>query len=276
MIKLLRLEFRKILTYKTFWIIIGLYFLFLALGVILAELIINSWVNDMNKQLPIPLPHITIYFFPNIWQNLTFFASIRYILIFPAIIIIILITNEFTFKTIRQNVVTGMSRNEFLVSKLQFIFILAGCITCILALVIFILGITHSEISGFTQVLTKFSFIPGFFILLLTFLCISFFFGFMFRNTGLAIALFTLYVVIIEPTFSMVSRIPSLHLGKVSHYLPVNAALNVIEYPYIPVLKTMMGLHIQESVSLMDCGIPLLYSVVMIGIVFVVMNKKDL
>ncbi len=276
MIKLLRLELRKILTYKTFWIIIGLYFLFLASGIILAELIVNSWVTDMNKHLPIPLPHVNIYFFPNIWQNLTFFASIRYILIFPAIIIIILITNEFTYKTIRQNVITGMSKKEFLLSKLLFILLLSLCITVILKLGIFILGITHSEVTSFSQIVTKSSFISVFFVLLFSFLIIAFFFGFIFRNTGLAIALFTLYVLIIEPIFSMVSKIPSLHLGGISHYLPVNAALNLVEYPYIPILKTIMGLHVQETGSLMDCSIPMLYSVVLIGIVFVVMNRKDL
>jgi ABC-2 type transport system permease protein len=276
MIKLLRLELRKILTYKTFWVIIGLYFLFLASGIILAELIINNWVIEMNRQLPIPLPRIRIYFFPDIWQNLAFFASIRYILIFPAIIVIILITNEFTFKTIRQNVVTGMSKKEFLLSKLSFILLLSLFITVILKLVIFTLGITHSEVTSFSQIVTKASFIYGFFVILFSFLIISFFFGFIFRNTGLAIALFTLYVLIIEPILSGVSKIPSLHLGKLSHYLPVNAALNVIEYPYIPVLKTLMGLHIQESVSLMDCAIPLVYSAILIGIVFFVMIKKDL
>lgn len=276
MIKLLRIELKKILPYKTFWIILGLYFLFLAGGIILAELIINSMVNDINKQLPIPLPHINLYFFPDIWQNLAFFASLRYILIFPAIIIIILITNEFTFKTIRQNLVTGMSKNESLFSKLLIITLLTLFVTVVLKIVIFTLGITHSEVTSFSQVVTKSSFIPGFFILLFSFLVISFFFGFMFRNTGLSIALFTLYVLIIEPIISLISKIPALHLKGLSDYLPVNASLNVIEYPSIPVLKTIMGLQIQSSVSLMDCAIPVLYSIILLGIVFGVMNKKDL
>jgi ABC-2 type transport system permease protein len=276
MIKLLRIELRKILPYKTFWLVIGLYFLFLAAGIILAELIINNWVNDMNSHLPIPLPHVTIYFFPDIWQNLTFFASIRFILVFPAIIIIILITNEFTFKTIRQNLVTGMNRNELLVSKLQLVLVLSVLITFLLALGIFILGISHSEVTGFSQLFVKFTFIFGFFLTLLTFLTYAFFFGFMFRNTGLAIALFMLYVLFIEPVISMVSRIPALHITKLTQFLPVRSVLNIVEYPSIPLLKTMMGFRIQSSVSLMDCGLPILYSIVMIGIVFLVVNRKDL
>ena len=115
MIKLLKIELKKILTYKIFWIILGLYFLFLALGMILAEFMVNSMVTDINKRMPIPFPKAVIYNFPDIWQNLTFFASIRFVMIFPAIIVIILITNEFANKTIRQNIINGMSKNEFLV-----------------------------------------------------------------------------------------------------------------------------------------------------------------
>ncbi len=276
MIKLLRIEARKVLSYKIFWILTGLYFLFLAGGIVLAEVIINNMVNGMNKNLPIPLPHITMYFFPDIWQNLTFFASLRYVLIFPAIVIIILITNEFTFKTIRQNVVTGMSKQEFLISKLQLIFVLSFVIALFVMVGIFILGLLHSDAAGMELMWKKFSFIPGFFIQVFSFLIFAFFLGFLLRNTGLSIAIFVLYTLIVEPILSGVTKIPSLKMENVSHYLPVNSVMNVVEYPYIPVLKTIMGLKIQDSVSLLDCGVPLLYSVVMIAIVFLVMQKKDL
>ncbi len=120
------------MTYKVFWILMGLYFLFLVLGILMAGFTINNGIDNINKHSPIPFPHITIYFFPDIWQNITFFASIRFILILPAIVIIILITNEFTNKTIRQNIVNGMSRQEFLLSKLQLIFLNSLLITFIL------------------------------------------------------------------------------------------------------------------------------------------------
>src|ERR1039457_527008 len=107
MIKLLTIELKKIVHYKVFWILAGLYFFFLAAGILMAEFTLNNWIDKFNQHTPIPIPHITLYFFPDIWQNIFFFASVRYILIFPAIIIIILITNEFTYKTIRQNIVNG-------------------------------------------------------------------------------------------------------------------------------------------------------------------------
>jgi ABC-2 type transport system permease protein len=274
--RLLKIELKKILTYKIFWILTGLYFLFLVLGILMAGFTINSWVDNMNTRIPIPLPHVHIYFFPDIWQNIMFFASIRYILIFPAIVIIILITNEFTNKTIRQNIVNGMSRNEFLFSKLQVIFLMALLVTVILVAGTLVLGLINTDSQGMTMIFRKISFSAGFFIQLLSFMIFAFFTGFLLRNTGLSIAIFTLYALIIEPVLYFILKIPKLQPNNISQFLPVNSVIRVVEYPYFPILKNMMGLNVQEHLSLLDCAVPLIYSAVMIGIVYVVLARKDL
>lgn len=276
MIRLLRIEFKKIMTYKIFWILIGLYFLFLVLGILLAEFMINSIINDMNRHLPIPIPHVTIYFFPWIWQNITYFATYRYVLIFPAIIIIILITNEFTYRTIRQNVINGMSKSELLVSKLLLIGLMSVIITILLFIGILILGYSHTANPDLSMVFDKISFIPGFFFTLLTFLIFAFFFGFMFRNTGLSIALFTLYVFIVEPVIYYFLKSPVVFKNGISTYLPVNSVLRITEYPAIPVLKQVMGVNLQDSVTAGSCLIALSYAALMVGIVWWMMAKKDL
>ena len=276
MVKLLKIELKKILTYKVFWILMGLYFLFLILGILLAGFTINSWVDNMNKHIPIPFPHVRIYFFPDIWQNITFFASIRYILILPATVIIILITNEFTNKTIRQNIVNGMSRQEFLLSKLQLIFLISLLITFILILGTFIIGIVNTDSPGMTMMFKKISFAGGFFIQLFSFLVFAFFLGFLLRNTGLSIAIFTLYALIIEPVLYFILKIPKLQPNNVSQFLPVNSVIRVVEYPYFPILKNLMGLNVQEHLSLLDCAVPLIYATIMIGIVYWVLSRKDL
>jgi len=276
MIKLLKIEIKKILTYKIFWILFGLYFFFLACGILLAEFMINNMVDDMNRHMPIPFPHITIYYFPDIWQNLTFFASIRFVLIFPAIIIMILITNEFTFKTIRQNIINGMSKAEFLASKLQIILIIAIFITVVLAIGTFIIGVSHSGFNDMALVSKGIPFIVGFFISVLAFLIYAFFLAFMLRNTGLSIAIFTLYSLIIEPIINGFLRSPFIFKNKIYSYLPINGAISVTEYPAIPILKKVTGIELQGGVTITDCLIPIIYSVVMIGIVYWVIAKKDL
>jgi ABC-2 type transport system permease protein len=274
--RLLKIELKKILTYKTFWIILGLYFFFLALGIMLAEFMINSMVTDINKRLPIPFPKAVLYTFPDIWQNLTFFASIRFVLIFPAILIIILITNEFANKTIRQNIINGMSKMEFLVSKFLVIALLSFAVTVIITVVIFFLGVTHTDMQGFGTAFRKFVFIPGFFIQMLTILCYAFFAGFLIRNTGLAIALFTLYTIIIEPIIYFLLKAPFMFENKIYTYLPVNSVIRIAEYPAIPKLMGVLNFQVQSTVSPASVLIPLGYSAIMLGIVYTVIKRKDL
>jgi ABC-2 type transport system permease protein len=274
--KLLTIELKKIWSYKTFWIILGLYFLFLGLGIVLAEYIVNAMVDDVNKRLPIPLPHAVLFQFPEIWQNITFFASIRYVLIFPAIIIIILVTNEFANKTVKQNIINGMSRSEFIKSKLYIVATLALFLTLVLFLVIMILGFIHSDEQSVSMMFHKFSFLAGFFIQMLTFLIFAFFFGFIFRSTGLAIALFILYTLIIEPVIYFLFRAPFTFDNTIYTYLPVNSVIRVVEYPAIPALEKLMDFQFQEGVTFTSCLIPLGYAVVMIGLVYWIFNRKDL
>jgi len=276
MTKLLKIEFKKILTYKIFWILIGLYFIFLSAGIAMAEFMINNMVDNTNKHLPIPIPHVVIYFFPWVWQNIAFFASIRYVLIFPAMVMIILITNEYTFKTIRQNMINGMSKAEFLTSKLLLILLISVVMTVLLSIGTMILGLSNTSDISLAMILEKSTFMLGFFVSILSFQIFALFFGFLFRNTGLSIALFTLYVFIAEPILYYFLKSPIVFENNISTYLPVNTVLRVTEYPAIPVLKQVMGLNLQDSVSLWACCIPLLYSALMIGVVYRILLKRDL
>ena len=276
MIRLIGIEFKKIRSYKVFWILFGLYFVALAGGILLAEFMINHMVNDINRRIPIPFPHVAIYYFPDVWQNVAFFASIRYVLIFPAIIMIIMITNEFTFKTIRQNIINGMSKAEFLVSKLLVIMIIAVVTTLLLIAGTLIIGLSHSGLNDVEFIQKGLPFMCAFFISLICFMLYAFFCGFLLRNTGLAIAIFTLYTLIIEPVLYYLFKAPFMFENKIYTYLPVNAAIRLAEYPAIPMLKKLMGLELQSGVSILACLIPLAYAAAMTGIVFYLMKKRDM
>lgn len=276
MIRLFRIEFKKILTYKIFWVLIGLYIVSLAFGLLMAEFMINKMIDDTNKHLPIPLPHVAIYFFPWIWQNIAFFATLRYVLVFPAIIVIILITNEYTYKTIRQDVINGMSKAEVLVSKLLIILLISLVMTVLIFIVTLILGFSNTSDPDLAMITGRLSFLPGFFITLLTFQIFAFFFAFLLRNTGLSIAIFTLYTLIIEPILYYFLKSPLVPQNKISTYLPVNSFLRITEYPSIPVLHQVMGLNLQDSVGTGVVAIALLYATVMIGIVWWIVWKRDL
>jgi ABC-2 type transport system permease protein len=121
MIRLIKIEFKKILSYRAFWMLAGFYAFSLTFILIVAQVIINKIVVEAGKSAPIPLLKISLYQFPRIWNNLTYIAG--FLNIFLAIIVIFFVCNEFSFKTLRQNMINGLSRKEFVLSKLYFILI---------------------------------------------------------------------------------------------------------------------------------------------------------
>ena len=77
MIKLLQIELRKILPYKMFWVMSGIYLL---------ALIFFSWglpslIDYFTMQSDVPEIKLLmkfLYNFPDIWQNLAWAASLRF------------------------------------------------------------------------------------------------------------------------------------------------------------------------------------------------------
>ncbi len=85
--------------------------------------------------------------FPMIWLTATYMLG--FLVIFPAIISIINTTSEFSYKTTRQHIIDGMSRNEFILSKLISIFIISTVFTLYLILLCLILGFSKGNYNEF-------------------------------------------------------------------------------------------------------------------------------
>jgi len=193
MIRLLKIELKKIIPNSTFWVLLGLYFFFLAIVILsINGIVSNMTINGVRLESP-----PSIYEFPKIWHNLTFIAS--YFKIFLAIIIIILVTNEFSFNTVRLSIINGLSREDFIWSKLLLILLLSIGTTIFLFILCILLGLFNSPSSELYLVFSKIEYIGGYFVQVFTFLVVAFFIGFWLKKSGLAIGLLLLYRFIVEP-----------------------------------------------------------------------------
>ncbi|PKP27579.1 MAG: hypothetical protein CVU06_01635, partial [Bacteroidetes bacterium HGW-Bacteroidetes-22] len=110
--KLLTIEMLKIGSYRLFWVLIFILAAGLAASFWGVESILQEATDDARHNSPIPIPDISLYSFPGVWHNLTFMAGTRMFLLLPAFVIILLVTNEYTFRTVRQNVIDGLSRDQ--------------------------------------------------------------------------------------------------------------------------------------------------------------------
>ena len=116
MLHLLQIDLKKMTSYRTFWVICGLYFLTLgfttASGMEILKWIANKF-EDFGSSLNVN--RIPLYHFPDIWQNLIWVSGLFKLVL--AIMVVISITNEYQYRTLRQNIIDGMSRWEFVLSK---------------------------------------------------------------------------------------------------------------------------------------------------------------
>jgi len=270
MIRLLKIELKKILSYRVFWFMIILFAALLSLQLILSQVFINKLVTEVAKNSPIPLPSISLFRFPQIWNNMTYIAT--YFNLFLAITIIFFICNEFSFKTFRQNIITGLSRKEFLLSKLYFIIVLSLATTLMVFMVSIILGLLHTSSPDIADIFGKdLQFIGGYFLQLLCYLTFAFLLSVIFKKSGLAMIILLAYTMIEQIIIWW--KVPSEFIS----FMPMKAFARLVHVPPIPLPQINgEGIEFQDHVALADSGIAVFYAAIMIFILYLLINKKDI
>ncbi len=202
---LLAIEWLKIKRYRTFWILTGLFLLLLPIwNMQVASGMLKIGGNAKNGINFLS----TAYSFPQVWGNLGFWGSI--FITFITILVIIITTNEYAFRTNRQNVIDGWNRMQFFNGK-----VLLVCLLSLLATVyLFLLGVIFGGYNSgsLSGLFNEFQQVAYFFLLSLDYLGFALFIALWIRRSGLAIGLFLLYSLIIENLLK--SLVNHLHMDK--------------------------------------------------------------
>jgi ABC-type transport system involved in multi-copper enzyme maturation permease subunit len=247
-----------------------MYVVALGFTLFVSQLVINKIVVEAGKSAPIPIPKISLFYFPKVWHNMPYIAG--YFNLFLAIVIITLVCNEFSFKTIRQNIINGLSRAEYLLAKLYLILIISIAATILVFLIGLVLGLIHSsspEISNIFHI--KLQFFLGYFLEVLTYLIFAFFLAFLFKKAGLTI-IFLLFYTVIEQIIVW-WKIPAEWVKA----MPMKAFGRLVHFPSLPIPEVNgQGFKFQDYVAFLDSGIALLYGAIMIGIVYYHLKKLDI
>ncbi len=267
MIKLLKIDFKKIRGSKVFWILTGLYALLIILFFFGIQGFLDDLAEEANKKSPIPLPGLSAYSLPDIWHNLVYIAG--FFKIFLGVVVIILITNEYSYKTIRQNVISGMSRWDFLGSKLLTIGVISFGAMLLVFFIGLILGIIHTDDISFGILFGKTEFLLAYFLEIFAFLTLALLIGILVKRSGFAIGLLLLYYYIVEP----VGRyyLPD----EIDAYLPKQAIGTLVDIPNTSIMR-LFGVQFQDYISIVDTLIVVAYVALFIGLSYWILKKRDL
>ena len=112
--RLLNIELQKILLNRTSRILIFISFILPLCVILLSSIKINVF-----GFFTFDLGDLGVFNFPIIWQITTFFSSL--FKLFFAIVVVSMIGNEYSNKTLKQNLIDGLSKKEFILSKFYMI-----------------------------------------------------------------------------------------------------------------------------------------------------------
>jgi len=259
MMKRLSIELKKIIPYPTFWVFIGLYVLMVLMVFCSLPFI------KFNGALASALSLKSYYVFPDIWHTLTYIAGWFNLLL--GVLVIILITNEFTFRTVRQNIIDGWSIADVLSAKVAFLLLLAICTTIFVFFVGVIYGLIASPSTDAGAMFGETNFVLAYFVQALAYLCFALFMGTLFKKSGMGIIFFLVYSKIVEPLIGW--RLPD----GVKAYLPFHNISNLIDFPAVKVA----GLTVYNSDSPLGIHFvfALVYSSLFIFATYLLLKKRD-
>ena len=223
MLHLLKIEWLKVKNYKAFWIFSILYS-FAILGINYTGYYVNELALQSLPQSQLLLG--TPYAFPKVWQTVGWMSS--WLLYFPGILFIMLLTNEFNFKTHRQNIIDGWTRAQFVSVKFVFAILFAIVSTFFNFLVSLLFGsLTTGSVFSF-QGIENVGYI---FIQTVAYITFAMFLAILFRKSGAAIAVFFLYGLIFEWLITALINF-QLHLTPVGYFLPLQVTDVMLPIPF--------------------------------------------
>jgi ABC-2 type transport system permease protein len=273
MIRLFEIEWLKLKNYRVFWVLLNLYFfglmLVLSSGMFLMQFLKNQGAEFKGIDPTI----IPLYDFPDVWQNMTYVATIFKII--PAFVVIISVTNEISYRTMRQNVIDGLSKWEFIKSKFALVLVLALMSTLFIFLEGLITGLIYATVSYPELIFSELEFLAAYFLEIVTFLCLAMMLGILLKRAGFSIVLIFMYTLIFEPflTLNMEhNKWISEQVGWLAPFLPIRALNNLIHVPF----QRYVFMEIQDYIHWKDILIVLGWLAFYLFAILMSLHRRDI
>lgn len=224
MLQLLKVEWLKVKNYTTFWVLSILYLISIFGATYISYFLYRSSPKINEAKAVIGKP----FNFPDIWNMVTFTSS--FLMFMLGLLIIISVTNEYSFKTHRQNIIDGWSRKNFILVKIMLTIIIGFAATIAVFLTALLFGLYENS-GSFT--FEKIEYIGYFFIQSVSYCSVGLLFSLLFKRSGITIGVYFLYTVILENMLAVFLNKNTDNLGR---YLPLETTDNLIRVPVFKVI----------------------------------------
>ena len=226
MLRLLNIEFHKLKYSRSTKILSITYLCLFFFLVLFASVPIPLFGQEFH------LADQGIFNFPYIWHFNAYFAS--FLKIFLAIVIVSMVANEYSNRTLKQNLIDGMSKKEFILSKFYTIIVFALVSTLMLFAVSLVLGLIFSSYDKFSIIFSELEFLVAYFVKLLGFFAFCMFLGILVKRSAFALG-FLFVWWIIESIVINVLRYAIIKnealTNNITQFFPLESMANLVKQP---------------------------------------------
>lgn len=275
MLRLLQIEIHKLKYNRASRNLIIIYFGLLLSIALIAAIKINIGPIKFH------LAEQGIFNFPYIWHFNTYIAATMKF--FLLLVIVSMMANEYSYKTLKQNLIDGLSKKEFILSKFYTVVLFAIISTVFVFIVSLLLGLIYSDFKEPSIIVTDLSFVFAFFVKLIGFFSMGLFFGILIKRSAFAVAAIIVWFIgegILEGILRW--KLKETH-QYITQFFPLKAMGNLIKQPFsrLSGIKTVgekigANLSFDYSVHLTDILITLSWTAIFTSLSYLLLKKRDL
>lgn len=224
MFYLLSLEWKKYRKNVIFLLLIAAYTILLPSALMLGK---------KMDQAPPPLDSNQVFFmFPTVWEYLGYIGN-WFSFFFLGFFAVLMVTTEYANRTLRQNIITGLQRWEFLLGKLLFAAAISLGAAIYYAVCALVIGYFNTDYVIMSKVMQNAGLAPRFFLMSFGYMTFGLLLGMLIKRGGIALLAYFAYIMFLEPILRW-----GVHLYFFEHasmrYYPLNAIEDLVPAPFAP------------------------------------------
>ncbi|PRX45761.1 ABC transporter permease [Salegentibacter salegens] len=278
MLRLLEIEYHKLRYSRSAKILVLTYFILITFIALIASIefnlgAINFRVADQG-----------IFNFPYIWHFNSYIAAL--LKLFLAIVIVSMMSNEYTNRTLKQNLIDGLSKKEFIASKFLTVMVFSLVSTIFLFIVSLILGLSFSDFTEVSIIFSDMEYMIAYFVKLTGFFAFCMFLGILIKRSAFALGFLFIWWILESIVYGVLKwQIfrDSEIADNIARFFPLESMSNLIKEPFsrlsaVQTAATQIGSEIDKDYGIHwdQLIIVIFWTAIFVFLSFRLLKKRDL
>ena len=278
MLRLLEIEYHKLRYSRSAKILVLTYFILITFIALIASIefnlgAINFRVADQG-----------IFNFPYIWHFNSYIAAL--LKLFLAIVIVSMMSNEYTNRTLKQNLIDGLSKKEFIASKFLTVTVFSLISTIFLFVVSLILGLSFSDFTEVSIIFSDMEYMIAYFVKLTGFFAFCMFLGILVKRSAFALGFLFIWWILESIVYGVLKwKIfrDSEIADNIARFFPLESMSNLIKEPFsrlsaVQTAATQIGSEIEKDYGIhwYQLIIVVIWTAIFVFLSFKLLKKRDL